>query len=244
MKDGAVQFLPSYDIREASGEVAKGFNVGFELLDATGNKYLGIVPTDEPAWKVRAHFRRTGDYPFAANEGLTLGPVETPEPGAYAEFEVPADEKKNGLRLAAILGPGHFVWQDGKFLTAEVAAAPSGANTGGLGPGNRARLDENISEIELMLLIEGPAAAQWVKNNGNIVVRLYVGGKGYEMHRGGGGGSYINGIERHQWRFVAPWDERGNRVPLSGPVSIQIVTVEPETVEFIVAPPKLPEPAP
>ena len=237
---GLVQFSSTFDIRDASGDVSGGFNVGRELLDATGNLHLEILPLDEPAWKVRATFRRSGGYPFAANEGIILGPVEMPGPGAYGEFEIPAAEKKNGIRLVAIVGAGHFVWQDGKFLTAETAMSSSGTAMAGYGPGRHVCLDQSFSQPGLILLLEGTSVEKWMKNSSQIVVRLHVGGKGYEMHSGGGGG----GNEHLEKLFNAPWDERGNRIPLSGPVSIQIVAVEPETAEFIVAPPKLPEPSP
>ena len=242
---GPVQLSPGYVIREGSGEVSEGFTVDTELLDATGNKNLEILPLDESAWKIRAYFWRNGGYPFAPDEGLTLGPVEVPGPGEYHEFEIPADETKNGIRLVALVGAGHFVWQDGKFLTAKAVIEPSTAANGTYGPGNRVRLEQTFSDPSLILLLEGKSVDKWVKNSGRIIVRLHVGGKGYLMQAGGGtGGGGVNGIQHQEKLFVAPWAEHGNRIPLSGPVSIQIVPVEPETVEFIVAPPKLPEPSP
>lgn len=234
---GLLQCSPSFSIREVSGEAADGFSISSELLDATGNQHIEILPLDEPAWKVRAYFRRSGGYPFAANEGLTLGPVEMPGPGEYREFAVSADEKKSGIRLAAIFGKGHFIWDDGKFLTAETVAVTSGGGTGVYGPGSHVRMDKVFYEPHLMFLLEGTRAEKWVKSSEQLVVRLHIGGRGYEMHSSGGSGGnqYIEKL------FISPWDKRGNRIPLSGPVSIQIVPVEPEIVEFIVAPPPLPE---
>ena len=234
-------FSSRLEIHEASGETTKGLDVRVDLLDATGNKHSEMLPMDEPAWKVRARFRRNGDYPFAVGEGLTLGPVAMPGPGEYGEFEIPAAEKKNGIRLAAILGIGHFVWRDGKFITAEPASAsPGGRRMSGVGNG----FDRYVSQPELVFLIEGTLAEKWVNNSDHIVVRLHVGEKGYRMGDTRSGSSF-DGKGRKlidEW-FAAPCDERGNRIPLNGPVSIQIVSVEDETVEFLVAPPKLPEPS-
>ena len=200
-----------------------------------------MLPMDEPAWKVRAKFRRNGDYPFASDEGLTLGPVAMPGPGEYGEFEIPAAEKKNGIRLAAILGVGHFVWQDGKFITAETApASPGRPRMSGAGNG----FDRYVSEPEFVLLIEGTPAEKWLNNSDHIVIRLHVGGKGYRMGDTRSGSKFdAKGRKLIDEWFAAPWDERGNRIPLSGPVSIQIVPVEGETVEFLVAPPKHFEPS-
>ena len=238
---GLAHFSPRLEIHEASGETARGLDVRIDLLDATGNKHSDTLPMDEPAWKVRAKFRRNGDYPFASDEGLTLGPVAMPGPGEYGEFEIPAAEKKNGIRLAAILGVGHFVWQDGKFITAETAlASPDRRHMSGAGNG----FDENVSQPELVLLIEGTPAERWVNNSDHIVVQVHVGGKGYKMSDTQSG-SKFDGKGRKlidKW-FAARWDERGNRISLSGPISIQTVPVENETVEFLVAPPKLPEPS-
>ena len=209
---GVFQCHPHYTIREASGEEAHDYNVGSELLDATGNKHIDILPMDEPAWKIRTWFSRNGGYPFAADEGLTLGPVEMPGPGESREFEVPALEKNNGIQRVVIVG-------------------------------KHVNEDQSFSEPRFKLLLDGPHEAKWVKCSGQIVVRLYVAGNGYEMHPGGGSGSTKgNGIEHIEKILIPPWDKRGNRIPLSGPVSIQIVPVEPEIVEFIVAPPPLPAP--
>ena len=242
---GLVQFSSTFDIRDASGDVSGGFNVGRDLLDATGNMHLEILPMDEPAWKVRASFRRNGDCPFAASEGLTLGPVEMPGTDAHAEFEVSVDEKKNGIRFAAIVGAGRFIWEDGKFLNAEAVAALWDKSLGGFGPGGHVRFSQSFSEPGLMLLLEGTDAQKWVKAENHIAFRLHTGGKGYDLGSGGGSASTDgNGVRRIKRVFTAPRDERGNRVPLSGPVSIQIVPVEAEVVEFLVAPPKLPESSP
>ena len=239
---GMVRFSSTFAVRDASAEVSRGFNVGRELLDATGNLHLEILPLDEPAWKVRASFRRTGDYPFAASEGLMLGPVETPEPGAYGEFEVSEAERKNGIRLAAIVGTGRFIWEDGKFLNAKAVAALWDGSLGGFGPGGHVRFSQSYSEPGLMLLIEGTEAQKWVKAENHLVIRLHTGGKGYDLGSGGGSASTDgNGVRHIKRVFAAPLDERRNRVPLSGPISIQIVSVENETVDFLVAPPKLPE---
>lgn len=240
---GLLQFGATFTIREPSGEEASDFNVGSELLDATGNKHIEVLPMDEPAWKIRAYFRRNGGYPFAANEGLTFGPVEMPGPGEHREFEIPAAERKNGIRFAALVGKGSYVWEDGKYLTGFAAVPAPGEANGAYGPGSHVRLVQTFSEPALMLLLDGKPTEKWLKCSGQIVVRLHLGGKGYEMHGGGGGGSTDgNGNQKIEKQFNAPWDTQGNRLPLSGPVSIQIVPVEPEIVEFIVAPPPLPAP--
>ena len=211
---GLLQCNPRFSIREVSGEAADGFSISSELLDATGNQHIEILPLDEPAWKVRAYFRRSGGYPFAADEGLILGPIEMPGPGEYREFEVPAVEKNNGIRLAVIVG-------------------------------KHVNQDQSFTQPYFKLLLDGTRAEKWVKSSEQIVVRLHVAGKGYEMHSSGGSGSSNgNAIEHIERTFAFPWAKRGDSIPVSGPVSIQIVPVEPGIVEFIVAAPPLPEPKP
>ena len=240
---GRLQFGATYTIREASGEEAHEFNVGSELLDATGNKHIEVLPMDEPAWKIRAYFHRTGDYPFGADEGLILGPVEMPGPGEFREFEIPAAEKKNGIRFAALVGKGRYVWEDGKYVTGAAAVPVPGEANGAYGPGSHVRLVQNFSEPALMLLLDGKPSEKWLKSSGQIVVRLHSGGNGYQMSDGGGSGSTDgNGNQKVEKQFCAPSDKQNHRVSLSGPVSIQIVPVEPEIVDFIVAPPPQPSP--
>ena len=157
--------------------------------------------------------------------------------------EVPAAEKKNGIRFAALVGKGRYVWEDGKYLTGAAAVPVPGEANGAYGPGNHVRLAQNFSEPALVLLLDGNPTEKWLKCSGQIVVRLLSGENGYQMSDGGGGGSTDGkGNQKIEKQFCAPSDKQGHRVPLSGPVSIQIVPVEPETVDFIVAPPPLPAP--
>jgi hypothetical protein len=90
------------------------------FVDPTGNRSsLSTLPSlSERVWKLQANVRRNESYPFDETEGLLRGPVPLPGRQRYHVFELSKDEVTQGLRLVALVGPGHYLWQDGEFVAA------------------------------------------------------------------------------------------------------------------------------
>ena len=224
-------------VREDGKEVTEGFFCSTEFLDATGNRAFSVLPLDEPAWKLRVTFRRTTDYDFAPDEGITLGPVQVPGPGVCRDFVVPPEEMKKGLCSVMLVGPGHYVWHDEKLVFAE--GDITGANDAGLDSGDHRSNETTSPHPEFHLFTKGTSAQPWVKNGQDAVVFLKMAGEEYIME---GLGSW--GDDWAERTFRPPDGEDGKVMALTGAISIRVIPIEAETVEFLVAPPKPPGPSP
>ena len=235
------------------GQAAQGLAVWHTLIDATGNTARNFqpLPFTEPAWKVHATVRRTGDCPFAANEGLTLRPVEMPGIGELRFFKLPEGAVKDGFRMAVLFGPGHFLWKNGAFTE----VGPPGTREG-----IESRAERDFGGASLLVDSKKPtvvflfgfskdatAEMKWITQSRKIAVRFKRTDREEDREYGlltepGIGGSSSNSYMIGERRAFDLRDDEKGTPPPGTAVSIQIVPVEDETVEFLVAPPKPPEP--
>lgn len=102
------------------GTKANGVEIlPLQLSDATGNQGNAWIPppSSEPAWKVRLPFIRTPDFPFTETDGVVSGPWPIPGTGKYEQLpQVAGGGSEPHHYYAALLGPGHYVWQENRFM--------------------------------------------------------------------------------------------------------------------------------
>jgi hypothetical protein len=233
------------------GKKAKGLKaiegiraVDVLLLDATGNATAEDEPPplSEPAWKVRATVIRTGDYPFAPNEGVTMGPVPMPAEGKYEILRLPAAEGKKSLRLAALLGPGNYVWREEGFVQARKVVSVQEFEEAMAATPTVHTLVINTRLPALVLLYEQDDARMPEESmTPAIAARLHWGGRSAGLHDDSDGTScaWLFNDERYDLpNFYELVDFDVPAPPPGTPVSLQIVPVKPESVDFIVAPPE------
>jgi hypothetical protein len=224
-----------------NGKKLPGVLIDWALSDATGNLARGFpLPLQEPAWKVRATVRRSGDFPFAADEGVTLGPVKFPGPGVCSEFVVPPVEREKGLRFAAFFGPGHYIVQGGKLTLAEATGGQPGRRGTSMDSMQGARHEFTVQEPELVLLFEGRATDYWSDKVQRIAVRLQAPDVALGLSSTGLSGGSDGDMRRTRAHFSRNGEKPiGASVRAGDAISVQIVPSQEESVEFLVAPPKL-----
>jgi hypothetical protein len=243
--DGAKTVLPRVDVLQR-GQSAPGLRFDRWLLtDATGNTGTVDVPPplSERAWKMRTMVWRTGDYPFAANEGLMLGPVPMPGGGKFGVFPLPEMAANHGLRLAILLGPGWYVWKDGVFLEARGAVKPEEVATIRNRPDLKDALFINALTSIVVLLYEAEAGepAKWSHAGlAAMAVRTLWGDHAYGLRtsRTDFLDHSFSGNVRVMVYEIAGW--KGWPPAEGTAVQVQTVPVRPERVEFLIAPPSLP----
>ncbi len=234
----------------AHGQKAPGFAIWSRLSDATGNTARNSLPLplSEPAWKVQATVRRTGDFPFANNDGLTLGPVEMPGVGQFRTFKLPEADMKEGFRMAVLFGPGHFLWENGVFTEVSPPGKSQSIESRAERDFGGAWLKVDSNKPILVFLFgfskDATAEMKWVKQHQKIAVRFKRTDRVEDQEYGllsdpPIGGSSSNSRMIGKRRAFDLRDDDMGAPPAGTPVSIQIVPVEDETVEFLVAPPKL-----
>jgi hypothetical protein len=233
-----------HDGREVPGLI---FTDGLNIFDATGNEgdEQHPPPYSEPVWKVQKTMMRTEDFPFALTDGAAFGPVAMPGAGKGQVLSVPAERRKEGFRIVALLGPGSYVVQEGAILNS--GRPLSEREFGDVPAAEKDSVVINTPVPVVAILFVAPYP-QWDTEGGTYhTVRFWRDGRGSKMGP--------NGEREDAWRADSHHTFAGNVIvaleiydfgpdgtsapPAGAPISIQIVPLREETVEFLVAPPKL-----
>jgi hypothetical protein len=240
-----------------------------QLHDATGNwgDELRPPPFSEPAWKISRPVMRTGDYPFGAADGLVFGPVPMPAAATCHVFKVPDVDAKEGFLLAALVGAGCYTFQEGVVLSAgpwmneeEFAAATERESRP-----NIVMINAEAPAVALVFTADH-RDQKWSRNYGvHRAIRMTFDGQS----RGLEGGVPDSLFQKNSYHTLpvsfasievcdltgkgelmpmipnldSPPDQSGEKKPIPPPgtaVTIQIVPVREEKVEFFVAPPTRP----
>jgi hypothetical protein len=222
------------------GKKSKGIRVlpGLNFTDATGNRADGghPPPFTEAAWKMRVQVSRTSDYPFVPTEGLLIGPALMPTAGRIAFLKVPAAEEEQGFRMAALVGPGSYIWKDGVLEATTEAVFESITAGTEWADGKTIKTAEPLLWLSFVDRTQEQSIARTM-----VATRMQWGGRSYGLMR-----------EQTSFPWPAGWsqfprtssyelgDEKNPAPPPGTPVTIQLVPVRMETVDFMVAPPKMP----
>lgn len=239
---------PEFDVL-FHGKLARGLTFDrWVFTDATGNKGTtdSPPPLSERAWKVETTLVRTGDYPFAADEGLMFGPVPMPDGGKYEVFSLPDEAANKGLRLAVLLGPGWYVWKGGTFLEARgaVTEGEAGAYRGRPEMKDALMINTTTSVVVFLFVGEADGSVKWIEGRlSSMVARTLWDDHAYGLPVGSGVSvthSFpTKRVVETMVYEVSNW--KGWPPAVGTPVRVQCVPlpVTPERVEFLVQPPKL-----
>jgi hypothetical protein len=245
---------PQFTLRHQGEKISSALDINWEFLDATGNPGKERTPLSfrEPAWKIRAEVSPNGDYPFSDDEGLALGPVPMPGPGEYQVLPVPANEVQQGLRFAALFGEGRYLWRDGAFVP--VPPARDGESfTDRVDTDPTTAMHVRATEPVLVILFgftkSTRAGTKWETIGRSGL--LQTTGRSSVVQITAGKSRCGLSEEDQEWWLTPSAREAGAagsfRIPQHNAtfapgtsVSIRIVPVKPETIEFLVAPPPAP----
>lgn len=246
LRDRDAGIKADFRVTDDLGQRAPGMTVRLDrITDATGNRAskTALPPFLEPAWKVTAAVRRSGDFAFPAEAGLTLGPVPMPAAGEMQILPVPTAEARDGLRAVILTGPGSFTWRDD--LVAQASPTSNGGSVG--------TASGNGTSVSMEIAMPYPVVGclfgytlttrrdqKWMKAAHKLAVRLKWAeqGTGARVWTGSGGRSWGTTLGDH-----AAFVFRQPRTPLpppGTPVFVQLVPGEPELVDFLIAPPSPP----
>jgi hypothetical protein len=248
MRSSPGDFVVSSEIQVSyRGQKVKGveFFGGWVISDATGNigDELRPPPLTETAWKIRTQFYRSGDFPFDPTDGLVFPPVDMPETGKAELLAIPDAEAKDGFYLAALLGPGRHILRGREVL---YSGAPISA--------------EEFEELREKVKIPNMVMINSAQPTLVLLRKLDPERRTGPARILSDGQSYgLNGVRWHgdarkadvsiyfpEGDFtpfeVYGWDGKETPPPSPGTsVTVQIAPYqEMESVEFLVAPPKLP----
>jgi hypothetical protein len=240
------------------GAPSEGLFLESRFVDPTGNSgsWWRLPPLSERVWKLQVSVRRNEQFPFDGKDGVTLGPAPLPPSQKYHVFELPKEEQAQGLRLAALLGPGRYVWRDGVFEeVGEAIPVPDEPVFGGdkrtaflhAGSEEDGSLRINTTEHALVVLFvtgNDYEKLKWGKSAINLA-RVKCGSPDFGGWRMAPDAlvnnvppKYSPGSVALCYELMDPDLENGKYAPPSGtPATVQIVSVEVEKVEFFVEAP-------
>jgi hypothetical protein len=245
-----------FEVLDHGREVGIDWEDGWEILDATGNRGISFNPPpfSEPAWKIRKSFARTGDFAFAMTEGQLLGPGRMPDAGKCEILPLHERDVKWGLRFAVLLGPGYYRWEEGTLVESRAPQPET----------EWWEHAEPIKEHTFVVYSQTPSVFLAYSPDGEgfelqkkwdvggfdygKVVRVRSGEEGYGLRTKttsrmgfGIGDKSLRGVIYPMTRSDRPELSDTNpakSLPAGSEVWIQVVPVEMESLEFLIAPPQ------
>jgi hypothetical protein len=233
-----------HDGREVPG---LRFDDGLKIFDATGNEGDERHPPSyaEAVWKIQKTAMHTEDFPFAVTDGVVFGQLAMPEAGKGQLLGVPAERRKEGFRIVALLGPGNYTLQEGAVLGSGRPLSPKEFDDLPAADRDTVIINTPVPVVAILFVAPEP---QWDTAGGTFhTVRAWRDGRGSKMEQNGAREDPWNVDSHHTFAEDASvaleiydFGPDGTSAPHADtPVSIQIVPLQRETVEFLVAPPKL-----